>query len=153
MHLPPLRERPEDLPDLAQALLARINAELRSGITHIDQNVFDCFAAYAWPGNVRELENMLLKALALSSGNTRTVDLLPPELSRAATPRPLIAAPTGGLASLAEMERQHVARVLQATAWHRGEACEILGVSRPRLRRMLREYGLTPPDGADDNGD
>jgi DNA-binding NtrC family response regulator len=52
------------------------------------------------------------------------------------------------------MEREHVARVLQATSWHRGEACHVLGVSRPRLRRMIRDYGLEPPDGpdADSNG-
>jgi len=153
VHLPPLRERPEDLEDLVQALLARINVELRNGITHIDQAVLDCFADYAWPGNVRELENVLLKAAALSSGNTLTVDLLPPELQAASdrgAPRPpLKAAPE--LGSLAEMERNHVARVLQATGWHRGEACEILEVSRPRLRRMMREYGLSPPDGARDD--
>jgi DNA-binding NtrC family response regulator len=43
------------------------------------------------------------------------------------------------------MEREHVARVLKATGWHKGQACEILGVSRPRLRRMIREHGLSPP--------
>ena len=48
-----------------------------------------------------------------------------------------------------DMERPHVARVLSATGWHRGEACQILGVSRPRLRRMIREYDLTPPAGID----
>jgi DNA-binding NtrC family response regulator len=51
------------------------------------------------------------------------------------------------------MERSHVARVLQATGWHRGQACKILDVSRPRLRRIMREYGLEPPDGVQDSGD
>ncbi len=155
VHLPPLRERPEDLEDLVQTLLARINKELRSAITHIDQAVFDCFADYRWPGNVRELENVLLKAVALSAGHALTLDLLPPELqvlngqSAASTPTA-----TAGLGSLAEMERNHVARVLRATHWHRGEACEILGISRPRLRRMMRDYGIVPPQGvAEDNGE
>ncbi len=149
IHLPPLRERPEDLQDLVQALLARINHDLRSGITHIDQAVLDCLHDYSWPGNVRELENVLLKATALSAGNTLTVDLLPPEVQADCRPDekgPSRSVPEG-LTSLADMEREHVARVLRATAWHRGEACEILGVSRPRLRRMMRDYGLTSPDG------
>jgi len=147
VHLPPLRERVEDLEDLVQALLARINAELRSGVTHIEQAVLDSFADYAWPGNVRELENVLLKALALSAGHTLTLDMLPPELRGLhATATELRSTPVG-LDSLAEIERQHVERVLQATAWHRGEACEILGVSRPRLRRMMRDYGLQDPAG------
>ena len=155
VHLPPLRERREDLEDLVQALLARINQDLRSSITHIDQAVLDCLADYAWPGNVRELENVLLKAVALSSGSTLTVELLPPELGRSCVQiqRSEPAATPTGLGSLAEMERSHVERVLQATGWHRGEACEVLGVSRPRLRRMMREYGLAPPEGLGDDAD
>ncbi len=148
MHLPPLRERPEDLPDLVQALLARINAELRSGITHIDQAVLDCFGDYAWPGNVRELENMLLKSVALTAGNTLTLDQLPPELQGACAAQETLPPAAAELCSLAEMERSHVARVLQATGWHRGQACKILDVSRPRLRRIMREYGLEPPGEA-----
>ena len=150
VHLPPLRERPEDLEDLVQALLARINNDLRSGITHIDQAVFDSFADHAWPGNVRELENVLLKAAALSAGNTLTLDLLPAELRGKHAERRGLTRPGVGLGSLSEIERRHVARVLSATDWHRGEACEILGVSRPRLRRMMREYGLKPPQGIDE---
>ena len=150
VHLPPLRERPEDLPDLVQALLARINAELRSGITHIDRAVLDCFGDYAWPGNVRELENMLLKSVALSAGNTLTLDQLPAELQGACAAQQSPPAEAAGLGSLAEMERSHVARVLQATGWHRGQACKILDVSRPRLRRIMREYGLEQPEGLTD---
>ena len=111
---------------------------------------------YSWPGNVRELENALLKAAALSAGNTLTLDLLPPELQTRCEPaRGRLSSQSGpqGMASLADMEREHVARVLQATGWHRGEACEILGVSRPRLRRMMREYDLTPPDGLPEEPD
>ena len=155
IHLPPLRERPKDIQDLVQALLARINHDLRSGITHIDQAVLDCLHDYEWPGNVRELENALLKAAALTAGNTLTVDLLPPEVQADCVRRDDSQSPSSQnrLASLAEMEREHVERVLHATAWHRGEACEILGVSRPRLRRMMREYGLTPPAGVPDESD
>ena len=152
IHLPPLRERPEDLPDLVQALLARINADLRSGITHVDRAVLDCFGDYDWPGNVRELENMLLKSVALTAGNTLTLERLPPELQGTCVARQDPPPAAAELGTLAEMERAHVARVLQATAWHRGQACKILDVSRPRLRRIIREYGLEPPDGVHDPG-
>ena len=150
LHLPPLRERLDDLEDLVQSLLARVNADMRGGVTHIDQAVLDCFADYAWPGNVRELENVLIKAVALATGNVLGVDLLPPEL-RSALRNPTQCADSGPpeLGSLADNERRHLVRVLEATGWHRGEACAVLGVSRPRLRRMIREYGLSPPRGAD----
>ena len=153
LHLPPLRERPEDLEDLVQALLARINKDLRSGITHIDPAVLDCFADYAWPGNVRELEHVLLKAAALSSGSTLTAEMLPAELRGQCAVDPAPRAVPPGLVSLQDVERQHVLRVLQATGWHRGRACEILGVSRPRLRRMIQQYGLAAPAGVGDDTD
>ena len=62
VQLPPLRERMEDLPDLVQTLLGRINRELNSKVTHITAEVMAALCAYRWPGNVRELENMLMKA-------------------------------------------------------------------------------------------
>jgi len=143
IHLPPLRERKEDIPDLVQALLARINREMRRGVMRVPQEVLDCFDAYDWPGNVRELENVLMKAVALSPGGIITVDQLPLSLRQPAAPvegvQPL------AQQSLHEMVRAHVRRVLAETGWHRGRACEILGVSRPRLRRMIRQFGLTPP--------
>ncbi len=56
--------------------------------------------------------------------------------------------------SLQDVEKVHIARVLEATHWHRGRACEILNISRPRLRRLISQYGLTPPAGvAEDNVD
>ena len=52
--------------------------------------------------------------------------------------------------SLEEMEKIHISRVLEATQWHKGQACEILGVSRPRLRRMIKQYSLVVPDGSEE---
>ena len=147
IHLPPLRERMEDLPDLVQTLLGRINRELGSHVTHLDGGVMEALRAYHWPGNVRELENLLMKAAALSPGNRLTVDLLPAELAELSpTPSETDVKPLSQW-SLAEVERAHVARVLNVHGWHKGRACEVLGVSRPRLRRMIKDYGLVPPDG------
>ncbi|WP_457676916.1 sigma-54-dependent transcriptional regulator [Thiolapillus sp.] len=147
IHLPPLRERKEDLMDLVQTLLARINQELHSNVTHIAKDVIGCLQAYEWPGNVRELENVLMKGVALSHGDTFTRELLPDYIrnqgdqASATEGKPLTDR------SLEDVEREHVKRILEATGWHRGRACEILGVSRPRLRRMINQYDLVPPQG------
>ncbi len=150
IHLPPLRERTEDIMDLVQTLLGRINRELRRSASHIAQDVLDRFQAYHWPGNVRELENVLMKAVALSPGDTLSLDLFPPQITGIES-APLKSvetiSPDEALLSLEGMEMQHVSRVLDAVDWHRGRACEVLGVSRPRLRRMIRQYGLEPPPG------
>ncbi len=149
IHLPPLRERKEDLINLVETLLGRINHEMHRNVSHIGKDVLECFTHYDWPGNVRELENILMKAVALSSGDTLTRDMLPEgighgssllasELSDAEDDMP-------SAKSLAEVEKAHVLRVLNEVDWHKGRACEILGVSRPRLRRIIRDYQIEAP--------
>ncbi len=148
IHLPPLRARKNDLLDLVQTLLARINHEMHCNISGLTMEVMECFQRYNWPGNIRELENVLMKSAALCSGKTITKDLLPSALRcmdnnhTTATNRSL------WQLSLEEIEAMHVVRVLNACNWHKGQACEILGVSRPRLRRMIQHHGLAPPDSA-----
>jgi len=146
IHLPPLRERRTDILDLVNALLTKINRELGAPnrVCRIAADVMDAFVRYAWPGNIRELENMLLKAAAMCTGDTITRDLLPGALFSGDEEE-------GGEAidimqdytkSLQDIEKAHIAKVLETTNWHRGHACEILGVSRPRLRRLMHHYGL-----------
>jgi DNA-binding NtrC family response regulator len=146
IHLPPLRERMDDLPALVSVLLGRINDSGSGEAKHISREALACLAQYHWPGNVRELENVLMKAAALCPVNVLTPDLFPAEVCGVAG-IPNASVPDTGLMSLEAMEKAHVARVLEATGWHRGQACEILGVSRPRLRRMIRQYELSPPPG------
>lgn len=145
IHLPPLRERLEDLPDLVQTLIGRISTG--QGL-QIAADIMDCFRAHQWPGNVRELENRLIKAAALCSGGLLTADLFPDLCADGRGKRD--ARPGGSDAraldlTLAEVEKRHVQRVLDGTGWHRGRACEVLGISRPRLRRLIEAHGLTPP--------
>lgn len=157
IHIPPLRERKEDLIDLIQTLLARINKELHRNVSHIAKEVMQHLEAYHWPGNVRELENVLMKAVALSPGNTLTTDLLPQEImeaqSAARAPAKTDDAVSTQTMSLIEMEKRHVVQVLASVAWHKGKACEILGISRPRLRRMIKHHDLQPPPGTEDTED
>lgn len=151
IHLPPLRERKEDLMDLIQTLLGRINQELHSNVTHIAKDVLSCMEAYQWPGNIRELENVLMKGVALSHSDTFIRELLPEQIlcKPDDSPDPTTEKPLADR-SLKEIEKEHISRILEANNWHRGRACEVLGVSRPRLRRMINEYGLVPPQGVDD---
>ncbi len=159
IHLPPLRKRKEDLIDLVRNLLERINRELGRNVNQISLEVMNCFQEYEWPGNVRELENLLTKLVALSPGTSITADLLPEPLSSGTlfaetdlqapssyTPSKLASNKKTDKVhrSLQEVEREHVLRVLDATAWHKGKSCEILGVSRPRLRRLINQYNLNP---------
>ena len=144
IHLPPLRDRKDDIPDLVQALLARTNREMHRHVWRVDPDVLRCFEAYEWPGNVRELENALMKAVALCPADVITCDLLPAQMC--AAPALLGQGPKPETEwRLRGVEKAHILRVLEATGWHRGRACEILGVSRPRLRRLIRQYGLVVP--------
>jgi len=139
LHLPPLRERPEDLPALVEHLLARVTRQLHKTITSISEPAWQALAAYAWPGNVRELENVLTRAVVLARGDTLTPELLALEPPPS---RPDSAPDVERLLSLDELESRHVAQVLEQTRWHKGKACAILGISRPALERKLRKYGI-----------
>ena len=144
--MPPLRERPEDLPELVRTLLARINRDMHRKVVRLAMDVMQVFKSYAWPGNVRELENVLLKAVAMCPDDTITIDLMPPAL-RGEIVQQTSSDQTFLLRSLQDVERHQIKLVLEATSWHRGRACEILGISRPRLRRLIKQYALQPPVG------
>ncbi|MBI4419217.1 MAG: sigma-54-dependent Fis family transcriptional regulator [Gemmatimonadetes bacterium] len=134
IQVPPLRERLGDLPILAEHLVRRAAEEMHRGPAVISREAVETLLAHDWPGNVRELENALTRALVLSTGNVVRPELL----TLAARPGP----PVAELSTLEEVERRHVARVLEATRGHKARAAHILGVSRPRLNRLIEKYGL-----------
>ena len=132
--VPPLRERVSDLPALVEHLIRVAATNPAERVPIVSQEALDAMAMYPWPGNVRELENCLRRAVVLAtSGVIRPEHLgLVPGGETSATE----------LRSLAQLEREHVSRVLAATGGHKARAAKILGVSRPRLNRLLRDYGL-----------
>ena len=145
IEMPALKDHLEDLPLLIPHLLGRINRDFHKNVSTISVEVMEAFYAYDWPGNIRELENLLMKAVAMCPGETITPDLLPVELvKQAPLPSPVFDVQM----SLQEIEKAHVLRVLLHTGWHRGRACEILGTSRPRLRRLINQYDLEEPNDA-----
>ena len=153
--LPPLRERKEDILDLIQVLLGRINNQVHRNVTHVTEDVLSCFQQYDWPGNVREMENVLAKAVALCPGNTITHDLVSDICDFVYKKADSENIQNLATMSLEDVEKLHVKRVLHATNWHRGQTCDILKISRPKLRRMINKYGLIAPEGAhaDDQDD
>ena len=88
IHLPPLRERREDIPPLAQHFLAHIGGRAGRRAASLARRAERCCATYAWPGNVRELENALEYAVALCAGQTIQIEDLPPELRGPGAPPP-----------------------------------------------------------------
>lgn len=135
--LPPLRDRTVDIPLLASAFLRELGG--RRGPTLADEAV-DALQRYAFPGNLRELRNVLERAVLLAGGGIiHAHDLLLPAAAgagRGAEDAPL---------PLAEVERRHIAAVLQRTNWHQGRAAHLLGISVKTLYRKIREYGFARP--------
>ena len=148
IRLPALAERKEDIPLLVRHLLKRVNRSLDRRIRFVTADVLDRLAAYDWPGNVRELENVLIRAAIEEPGDTIGRVCLPGDgcgpIGRAAEelePEPIASERDEG-GSLRDLEREHIEKVLTSTGWHKGRACEILGISRPTLERRIREFGL-----------
>ena len=142
IRLPSLRERPVDIPVLAERFLARYCASngLPLDAKNFGKDAVDLLVRYPWPGNIRELESTVSRA-ALSSPGTliRAADI---EFLHAAAEMPPEAETR--LASLAEAERGHVLRVLEAVGWNKKEAARVLDISRGTLYRKIDEYALEP---------
>ena len=143
IRLPSLRERPVDIPVLAQRFLARYCAThgLPLDGKTFGRDAIDLLVRYAWPGNIRELESTVSRA-ALSSPGTiiRAGDV--EFLHASATD--VTPDPDSRLPSLREAEKGHVLRVLEAVGWNKKEAARVLDISRGTLYRKIEEYGLEP---------
>ncbi|BBM87057.1 sigma-54-dependent transcriptional regulator [Candidatus Uabimicrobium amorphum] len=135
IHIPPLRERIEDIPELVEYLVLKTNHKLHKKIQKIPENVLHELQSYSWPGNIRELENVLVRSALLSSSE---VLVLPKNLFAAHVPK----SQTKELLSLAQIEKKHILKVLRHTSGNISHACGILGISRPTLRKKINEYQI-----------
>jgi DNA-binding NtrC family response regulator len=142
IRLPSLRERQVDIPVLAQRFLARYCAAqgLPLDSKGFSKEALESLCAYHWPGNIRELESTVSRAALSAPG--RSIRPLDIEFLHANT---TVAPVTGDhLPSLAESERAHIVRVLEATDWNKKEAARVLDISRGTLYRKILEYQLEP---------
>jgi formate hydrogenlyase transcriptional activator len=138
--LPPLRDRPADIPLLVWHFVARKQTRLGRHIERIPERLMKAFGAYSWPGNIRELENVVERALILSNGSALAIDPLFPGVRHNVPP------PAGGL--LSDVERRHILDVLEQCGWKvagKGNAAERLGLKRGTLMFRMNKLGITRP--------
>jgi two-component system, NtrC family, response regulator AtoC len=155
IRLPPLRERVEDIPALAQHFLKRYAGQINKPMTSIADNAMRVLCAYAWPGNIRELENTIERATTLSNQRVLTADDLPPELRDAVNGAVSAVAPaasgsgTPGIfadtPTLEEVKQRYIRHVITSTRGNLSRAAAILDIDRRSLYRMLSRYKIAPP--------
>ncbi|MDX1654255.1 MAG: helix-turn-helix domain-containing protein, partial [Candidatus Competibacteraceae bacterium] len=144
LHMPPLRERDEDLPLLVAGLLERLARQLGRSVPAITQGALAKLQRYHWPGNVRELENVLTQALIHGRDGVLAPELLDLQ-DHGERPQvtDCLRTQQGQLLSLEDLEACQVQAALREANGHKGRACAILGISRPALARKIHKYGLS----------
>ena len=166
IHIPPLRERREDIPDLAASFVAFFNSEFLKSVQGFDPEALACMTDHDWPGNVRELRNAVERAVLLTDGELLAVGDLPScpagpgvlgGLGRAGATGPTGAADAAGSASgpgapgtlpegglvLEELERELVRQALEREGGNRTRAAKLLGLNRDQIRYRIEKFGLS----------
>jgi len=137
--LPPLRERREDIPLLANHFLEKYNKKREKSVAAISDQAMSVLTEYDWPGNVRELENVIERAVVLArSGVIEPTDLWYYELEGKTTS----SSDADEVKSLADAEREHIIRILKMFDGHIGKTSGALGIDRKTLRLKLKKYGI-----------
>jgi DNA-binding NtrC family response regulator len=142
LRVPSLRERPEDIPVLARRLVEGLSADLGRRGLELSSAAEDRLGRYAWPGNVRELRNVLERALLLSERDVLEADDLRFEGPGAVASEGV---GPGAPLTLEELERQHIARVLEGLGGRVAEAAQRLGIPRSTLYQKIKKYGIASP--------
>jgi len=138
--LPSLRERPEDIPLLAEFFLARYGDQKEVPVTSFSSTAMKSLVEYSWPGNVRELEHVVERAVALAPHSILSIDDLPPEVLQK----------NGGNSNHADMfpgtlkalQKEQVLKMLESTHGNKERTARMLGISRRTLYRLLERYGI-----------
>ncbi|HEX6941033.1 MAG TPA: sigma-54 dependent transcriptional regulator [Longimicrobiales bacterium] len=144
IHLPPLRERGDDIPLLASHFTAMFSLRDSRGIQAIAAETLDILRRYPWPGNVRELKNVIERAVLVADGSVLLPRHLPPEIrgERRWLPTAAGESPPDGFLPLHELEYRYIRHALEVTGGHLARAAKLLGIHRNTLRRKLHEHQL-----------
>jgi len=137
IHVPPLRERPEDIPPLAEYFLRKLSTERRTTVSRISERAMTLMKAYPWPGNVRELRNVIERGIVVSEDDVLDEDhvmlgKVPLRVDSDSLP----------FQSLSEVEKREIVRVLRNCRGNRSQAAALLGINRKTLREKMRKYGI-----------
>jgi DNA-binding NtrC family response regulator len=160
IHIPPLRERREDIPLLVEHFISKFNERLKKQVTSIAPEALERLVAHQWPGNIRELENLMERTVLFCDGPQIRVSDLPPEVSHlpatAAATLPVLAPAAGDAGSLKEavraqterVERELIQRALDETGGNVTQAARKLKISRKSLQTKMKEFGLRERAGS-----
>jgi formate hydrogenlyase transcriptional activator len=162
IHIPALRERPEDVPLLVRYFVQKFSRRLNKSVAYVPAEAMEALAGYSWPGNIRELENFIERAVLLSPGKELRVTISELKTVPAATgagedstsslssvtPSTVAAPPGASISTLEDAERQHISRALRQTEWRiagpKGAAV-LLGMKRTTLQARMRKLGIRRP--------
>ena len=151
IRLPPLRDRPEDVPLLVEAFLARFNRKFGRNVQAVEPDAMKALLDCTWPGNIRELENAMERAMLLSEGSTLELEVFP-EAVRANNGGKMRRAGDGDLSikrRVPTLEADLIRRALEKTEGNRTHACRLLEISHRALLYKMRDYSIEiPPKGA-----
>jgi two-component system response regulator HydG len=134
VHLPPLRERPEDVPLLAEHFLAQFCRQMNRRIDGFSDEALGALCAFSWPGNVRELQNAVERAVVVCRGNRIEAEHFP-----------FAGGPREDDLTLDRVEEAHVRRMLAAAGFNVTRAAKLLGIDRVTLYNKMKKYGITKP--------
>ena len=137
IHIPPLRERKDDIPLLSRFMLKRYREQTKKPVRGISRPAQDILLSHNWPGNVRELENVINQAVILTGESFIAPSHLPPYLRAPKTKQT-----AGEASSLDEVVRKHIGAVLQEYRGNRSRAAARLGISRRALLRKIEKHGI-----------
>ncbi|MDD9302834.1 MAG: sigma-54-dependent Fis family transcriptional regulator [Desulfobacter sp.] len=140
--MPPLRQRREDIPLLANHFLEKFTQEVNRGVVRISRDAMDELMLHDWPGNVRELSNAIERAVVVCKTGTITPHDLPigPSLEEVLEQRYF---------SLSDVEKDHISKTLEQTQWNISKGAALLGIDRSTLYNKIKRYALVPPKSPD----
>jgi transcriptional regulator with GAF, ATPase, and Fis domain len=144
--MPPLRERREDIPLLAESFFSRARMKSGKPIQAISRTALDALMNYHWPGNVRELRSCFEYAVVACTGPSIEPEHLPAQMQ---TARPALAEPSAALASLEELKKQRLVKALQESGGNQSEAARRLGISRTSVWNQMKRFHLAGEWGAE----
>ena len=140
IHIPPLNERPEDIPLLVDHLMKKHNPELKRNFTGADDEVIRILMSLSWKGNVRELDNVIEHTMILAESDRITLEDLPPSIVASSQNHPAFTYDLKD--ALRQFEKQHILRVLDQVGQDRKEAAKLLDISLSSLYRKIEELGI-----------
>jgi DNA-binding NtrC family response regulator len=148
VHVPPLRERPEDIPHLVEHFVRKVARECSRDVRGVSAGALDVLTRYDWPGNVRELENVIHRAVVLAREPVLHLTDLPLDVAMPeASPRLTEDESLPLREALERFERQYILRVLERGRWNVSRAARLLGVHRNTVLTKLAAWGVQRPDG------